>query len=263
MEQWNGRLSFSFGLLIQGRKIMPQNSLNFKWKSRFVDDLNGIFQPIILGMFFWAVISICGTLLVIHSFLVIQTKLVLYFFRNFYFLELFFVLIKCFFLAILVWWFNRFDHFYSSHFEYVLGVISTFHCMWTRWKASTFFSICYLTDNIDNRPFFGERVSNEFVEMDDVLTVSFNWYKFPLKTWRIIPIVTICVQQPVRINCFGKKIGCTREIFQKVCSNQNDPNHSRFNTDCTCFHPSDHQHWILILYGFAWILNIFERFVWR
>lgn len=63
-------------------------------------------------------------------------------------------------------------------------------------------------------------MSNEFEEMDDALSSSFNWYKFPPKTWRNMPIILICVQQPVRINCFGKKIGCTREIFQKVCSNQ-------------------------------------------
>lgn len=63
----------------------------------------------------------------------------------------------------------------------------------------------------------GERVSNEFVELDDTICL-FNWYKFPQNVCRDLPFIQMCTQQPVRINVFGKKISCTREIFQKVSS---------------------------------------------
>lgn len=65
----------------------------------------------------------------------------------------------------------------------------------------------------------GERVSNEFDELDDEI-YHFNWYKFPQNVCRTLPMIQMCTQQPVRINVFGKRITCTREIFQKVSSNQ-------------------------------------------
>lgn len=67
----------------------------------------------------------------------------------------------------------------------------------------------------------GERVSNEFEELDDAIS-SFNWYKFPQNTCRILPLIQMCTQQPVQIKVFGKKISCTREIFQKVSTNQSN-----------------------------------------
>lgn len=65
----------------------------------------------------------------------------------------------------------------------------------------------------------GQRVSNEFDEIDDGVS-ALNWYRFPKNIWRVIPLIMTDTQQAVRINCFGKNITCTREIFQKVSAAQ-------------------------------------------
>lgn len=61
----------------------------------------------------------------------------------------------------------------------------------------------------------GERVSNEFDGFDDDVS-ALNWYRFPKKIWRVVPMIMTDTQKAVRLNCFGKNITCTREIYQKV-----------------------------------------------
>lgn len=52
-----------------------------------------------------------------------------------------------------------------------------------------------------------DKIANDFGNL--------NWYSFPFKTWKFLPIIISNVQQPIVIRCFGS-ISCTRETFKMV-----------------------------------------------
>lgn len=61
---------------------------------------------------------------------------------------------------------------------------------------------------------FGERVSNRFDVIDDVLC-QFEWYDLPLEVQKMLPIIMMSTQQTVVFKGFGN-ILLLREVFRKV-----------------------------------------------
>lgn len=59
-----------------------------------------------------------------------------------------------------------------------------------------------------------QRLSNAYEKVDDAID-RFNWYLFPQKMQRMLPIIMINTQQTFEITCFGS-IACNRETFKKV-----------------------------------------------
>lgn len=60
----------------------------------------------------------------------------------------------------------------------------------------------------------GQRHSNASEQTDEILG-QFDWYLFPLKIQRMLPMVMVNTQQPLEIMCFGST-ACNRETFKKV-----------------------------------------------
>lgn len=60
----------------------------------------------------------------------------------------------------------------------------------------------------------GERLSNGMLEIEDSMN-QFDWYLFPFRIRKLLPIVLHGLQQPVQIDCFGS-IAFIRETFKKV-----------------------------------------------
>lgn len=48
----------------------------------------------------------------------------------------------------------------------------------------------------------GQQMTNVFDGIGDVM-YQFNWYMFPMKVQRMLPLLLIISQQPVRLECFG------------------------------------------------------------
>lgn len=61
---------------------------------------------------------------------------------------------------------------------------------------------------------FGERVSNRFDVIDDVLC-QFEWYDLPLEVQKMLPIIMMSTQQTVVFKGFGN-ILLLREVFRQV-----------------------------------------------
>lgn len=61
---------------------------------------------------------------------------------------------------------------------------------------------------------FGERVSNAFEEIHDTIA-QFEWYAFPVKMQKLLPVMFIVAEHEVSVEVFGN-VSCTREIFKKV-----------------------------------------------
>lgn len=75
---------------------------------------------------------------------------------------------------------------------------------------------------------FCQRINNAFSEIDNVIG-QINFYRFPIKIIRMLPIILMAAQQPVGFKCFGS-IWCSRETFEKVCLIENhNVNFSSFN----------------------------------
>lgn len=64
----------------------------------------------------------------------------------------------------------------------------------------------------------GERTSGTFVEICDEID-NFDWYAFPMKIQKILPLILINAQEPVAIECFGS-IACARDVFKRVSKTQ-------------------------------------------
>lgn len=60
----------------------------------------------------------------------------------------------------------------------------------------------------------GQRGSNAFDEILDEFD-GFNWYKFPLETQRLLPMLIAEAQLPVEVEVFGS-ITCCRYVMQTV-----------------------------------------------
>lgn len=61
---------------------------------------------------------------------------------------------------------------------------------------------------------FGQRLSNAFEGIHDDIAL-FDWYLFPHKIQRTLPIILVTAQQPVEIKCFGS-ISAVRENSKNV-----------------------------------------------
>lgn len=59
-----------------------------------------------------------------------------------------------------------------------------------------------------------QRACDHCNDIDKILIQS-NWYLLPHEIQRILPIILIVVQTPVRLECFGS-IPCSRETFKKA-----------------------------------------------
>ena len=61
---------------------------------------------------------------------------------------------------------------------------------------------------------FGQRMTSAFADIN-ILIGQFNWYKFPLKIKKMLPVILMSAQEPVVLEVFGN-IACSRETYQKV-----------------------------------------------
>lgn len=60
----------------------------------------------------------------------------------------------------------------------------------------------------------GQRVSDAFEEILDIIE-GFNWYRFPNRMQRLLPVILAIVQKPVEFEIFGKITLC-RYILKTV-----------------------------------------------
>lgn len=60
----------------------------------------------------------------------------------------------------------------------------------------------------------GEIVTNQFCKINNTLYYC-NWYTFPSRLQKILPIVMISAQELVVIQSFAS-LSCTRDAFKKV-----------------------------------------------
>lgn len=61
----------------------------------------------------------------------------------------------------------------------------------------------------------GQRLNVAFEECSSLVD-QFNWYKFPIKMQRMLPLILHFTQQPIYIKCFGST-AADRETFKYVC----------------------------------------------
>lgn len=69
-----------------------------------------------------------------------------------------------------------------------------------------------------------QRFSDSISEMDEVIT-QYDWYLFPYKVRRILPMVMQNTQKPIIIKCFGDVL-CARIQMQKVSNYPRGENRS-------------------------------------
>lgn len=60
----------------------------------------------------------------------------------------------------------------------------------------------------------GQKASNAFEEILEEFD-GFNWYRFPHKIQRSLPMILIVAQMPVVLEVFGS-ISCCREVLKTV-----------------------------------------------
>lgn len=75
-------------------------------------------------------------------------------------------------------------------------------------EAGYGFGCVFLTSEL------GQRVNNAFDELCFRVD-QFQWYLFPMKVKRILPMITMVAQEPVSLECFGSITLC-REVFKGV-----------------------------------------------
>lgn len=73
---------------------------------------------------------------------------------------------------------------------------------------------CYSTGSLFLICELGDRTSNLFNEFDEI-ALELSWYRFPNEAKRLLPIISIVLQEPVTIWRFGSA-SCDRECFKKV-----------------------------------------------
>lgn len=66
--------------------------------------------------------------------------------------------------------------------------------------------------------FFANEIGQRFSASFEKIEYEFdqlNWYLYPIKLQRIVPIMIVNVKQPIAIEFFGSAV-CSREQFKKV-----------------------------------------------
>lgn len=82
----------------------------------------------------------------------------------------------------------------------------------------------------------GQRMNGAFEEVS-ITIEQFDWFLFPTKTQRMLPMIIGDAQQPVSFECFGS-IKCSREVFESVGIKQWINNQTKFliaGRLCRCF----------------------------
>lgn len=74
-----------------------------------------------------------------------------------------------------------------------------------KWSIGLAFFACEL----------GQRITNAFADIDEVLLIELNWYSLPFPTKKMLPIIMSNTQRIVELKCFGS-IVCGRDVFKKV-----------------------------------------------
>lgn len=154
--------------------------------SRLANDFLETYQYVIMAIFIFTILSICVTLLLIQFEMV---ELILYFYWVIlyrfgkWFVKLLFQANDSTNLSLLV--------------NYAIQIVATY---------GVIFLICEL----------GERVSNEFIQVDNVVG-QLKWYLFPTNIQKILPIVMIGTQEPVIFWGYGNFVS-SREAFKNVSS---------------------------------------------
>lgn len=59
-----------------------------------------------------------------------------------------------------------------------------------------------------------QRLGNAFTDIYELID-QLQWYRFPTKVRRILPMALGFVQQPVSLECFGTFV-CCRDAFKRV-----------------------------------------------
>lgn len=70
----------------------------------------------------------------------------------------------------------------------------------------------------------GQRINIAFAECADKV-VLFDWYLFPVKFQRMLPLIINFTQQPIDIKCFGS-LACDRDTLKKVRTKMENSCHS-------------------------------------
>lgn len=60
----------------------------------------------------------------------------------------------------------------------------------------------------------GQRMSDSFDKINFTID-QLDWYLFPIKIQRMLPMIIEIAQEPVELECFGS-IACIREVFKNV-----------------------------------------------
>lgn len=114
---------------------------------------------------------------------------------------------------------------YVSKFPFYQTSTCTFVCFYSQSQPtanvailfSTVFNACNAFGVAFSFCELGQRISNAFDEIDDVIA-QLKWYLCPDELKRILPIIIINSQDPVALEYFGST-SCSRETFKKVCLN--------------------------------------------
>lgn len=64
----------------------------------------------------------------------------------------------------------------------------------------------------------GERLSDRFNQLDTAI-IYCDWYTFPLKLRKSLPMILEGTQKPIRLRGYGN-VPCTRETFKNVRGTQ-------------------------------------------
>ena len=72
------------------------------------------------------------------------------------------------------------------------------------WAVALVFVVCEL----------GQRFSNAFNELDRSIS-QIDWYLYPYKVQRMLPMIMIYAQRPITLKCLGG-LECGRETFERV-----------------------------------------------
>lgn len=142
-------------------------------------------EPFNAVLFVWSVLTICGTLLIL------QTEIV----------ELFPFL-----------W--TFVHLFENFNQFLPISLQTHHVTNLTILFITFFEAIYAFGVVFISCEIGQNGTNTFEDCSEMVE-QLNWYLFPAKIQRMMPIVIHYTQQSVMFKCFGSAASC-RDTFKKV-----------------------------------------------
>lgn len=80
---------------------------------------------------------------------------------------------------------------------------------------------------------FGQRVSAAFENIHDTISLA-EWYAFPLRTQKLLPVMMIVAEHQISIKVFGN-ISCVRETFKTVSTFRHANNEVNQNTSFFSF----------------------------